>query len=229
MPNFDPQTAKLCVNLAANCYNGPWQIESAEAHVTITTAADGTQYVCFRGSKSAQDWIEDGEVDLVKWATYGKVHAGFLKSFSSVYLQLQKTLRMDMPVIVTGHSLGGAQAVLGAFNLAGCGFKVLSCYTFGQPRVGNIAFAKACNKAVPNHFRFVNEQDIVPRVPFPHCYWHSGTAYFIEKGVVGNWPKLRPLVWMDLTGVLWAFTKKRQVAFLVDHHTSFYQAAILKL
>ena len=41
---------------------------------------------------------------------------------------------------MTGHSLGGALALLGGSMMAYKGFPVSEIYTFGQPRVGNDLF-----------------------------------------------------------------------------------------
>ena len=66
---------------------------------------------------------------------------------------------------VTGHSLGGALATLAAFDLTQQ-FRVdTTVYTFGQPRVGNRAFATEYNATVIKHFSVANGHDPVARVP----------------------------------------------------------------
>lgn len=65
--------------------------------------------------------------------------------------------RDDLDVILTGHSLGGALALL-----AGIRMDHASIYTFGMPRVcesGLIADLPAC------HYRYVLEGDPVPNLP----------------------------------------------------------------
>lgn len=66
-------------------------------------------------------------------------------------------------VLVTGHSLGGALAMLAAHDIA----KALealdrntsvACYTFGAPRVGNYAFASEYGAAVPDSWSIINDQ-----------------------------------------------------------------------
>ncbi|WOL08516.1 hypothetical protein Cni_G17269 [Canna indica] len=102
--------------------------------------------------------------------------------------------------IVTGHSLGGALAVLFPAILV---FhkeeellkKLLGVYTFGQPRVGDQQFvrfmeAHLCHP-VPKYLRMVYCNDLVPRLPYDNktfLYKHFGTcAYYnslyIEKDV----------------------------------------------
>ena len=51
---------------------------------------------------------------------------------------------LQVKVMCTGHSLGGAVATLAAHDIVTfCGVapERISCYTFGCPRVGNHAFA----------------------------------------------------------------------------------------
>lgn len=63
---------------------------------------------------------------------------------------------------VTGHSLGGAMATICASRLSAQGMNVEGLYTYGSPRVGDGEFV--ANLKV-NHFRFVNNNDAVPKVP----------------------------------------------------------------
>lgn len=69
---------------------------------------------------------------------------------------------------VTGHSLGGAMALLAAQRIAdrheGLG-RTPILYTFGQPRVGNFKFAELVAQDVPSFFRVINNADVVPHVP----------------------------------------------------------------
>ncbi|XXX72335.1 lipase family protein [Sorangium sp. So ce134] len=87
---------------------------------------------------------------------------------------------------ITGHSLGGALAVLAAAILhldPGLEYlrqKLRGVYTFGQPMVGYEDFAKFCGKQFGNKtFRHVYGKDIVPRQP-PRStgrFMHFGEEY----------------------------------------------------
>jgi triacylglycerol lipase len=82
----------------------------------------------------------------------------------------------------TGHSLGGALAVLAAAHLLAEGHRVNGLYTFGQPRVGDETFATECvNRLAKQYFRFVNNNDTVTRVaPRVLGYAHTGEVRYID-------------------------------------------------
>jgi len=98
------------------------------------------------------------------------VHKGFYNSYLSIARQVNlaaKSLLADCQhchVYITGHSLGGAIATLAAADL----YSVtpdLTLYTFGSPRVGDLAFATYFDKVVPDTFRLVHNADLVPHIP----------------------------------------------------------------
>jgi len=126
------------------------------------------------------------------------VHGGFWRALNQVWLSKimpNIALLRSKPLWITGHSLGGAIAVLAAMRL----FRELpggptaqGVYTFGQPRVAKLGFA-AAYQASPlwnRTFRFVNNMDIVPRVP-PRVlkYCHVGRCgFFNNNRVLGSQP-----------------------------------------
>ena len=81
----------------------------------------------------------------------------------STYLQQNPGFK----VLVTGHSLGAAIAVFCTLDLVIEMPNVqVYHYTFGQPRVGNAAFASFFQKhAKAASFRFTHNHDIVPHLP----------------------------------------------------------------
>jgi triacylglycerol lipase len=152
--------------------------------------------VSFRGTQPRQpmDWFADFDALPAKWGhAAGVVHKGFLNALHAVWGRalaggreiLPKRLldRGNRKVWLTGHSLGGALAELcaaQAFFISQV--PIQGVYTFGQPRVGNEAFAGAVHAAFgPRIFRFINDRDIVPRVPlFGMGFRHYGNETFFN-------------------------------------------------
>ncbi|KAJ0408601.1 hypothetical protein P43SY_008948 [Pythium insidiosum] len=131
--------------------------------------------VAFRGSMDVMNWIDN--LTFVKKKAYPKfphvrVHEGFFWVYMSVASQVVPAVRKllkthpNAPVIVTGHSLGGAVTALCAFDLALLHhIPVNAVYTFGEPRVGNDAFSAELHHAIPSIFRVTHFRDVVPHLP----------------------------------------------------------------
>ncbi len=95
----------------------------------------------------------------------GTVHGGFGRAFSSVRKDTEDALKAfpDATCYFTGHSLGGAIAVLAA---AAFRDRAAAVCTYGQPRVGDTVFSGAYDQELGEMtFRFVNNYDIIPHVP----------------------------------------------------------------
>ena len=84
--------------------------------------------------------------------------------------------KYNVDIMITGHSLGGALAVMAAAHIQNKYNAVNVLYTQGQPRVGNDDFAKFMTSFIPNTYRIVDYADQVPHVPqsilwFKHSGW----------------------------------------------------------
>lgn len=138
--------------------------------------------VAFRGTQNVGNCLTDLETPLVTHAAYpGHVHRGFAEAVDEVWLEVLRLLGpadRAKPLWVTGHSLGGAMATLAAVRLVNCGYTVRAAYTFGSPRVGDRLFRHAHRVA---HYRFVNDNDLVPHTPFRWCYKHVGQLKLLDE------------------------------------------------
>ncbi|MFM7248825.1 MAG: lipase family protein, partial [Planctomycetaceae bacterium] len=97
--------------------------------------------VAFRGSDDFGDWFAN--LDLAMDPT-GEVHRGFAAAYTSVQDQLRAALRHRgvRQAWITGHSLGGAMAVIAALDLLlGPAVGVRGVMTFGQPLLLAPSFA----------------------------------------------------------------------------------------
>lgn len=130
--------------------------------------------VTFRGTESASDWMSNLNVTTRTIPGVGPVHAGFLGQFQALQPELERLLqpRPKLPLLVTGHSLGGGIAVLAAITWASTR-SVRALYTYGQPAVAKGNAASIIGTTLTERYhRLVNDADIVPRVP--PGYRHAG-------------------------------------------------------
>ena len=156
--------------------------------------------VAFRGSEGRlrdgdvypgyiwADWVTNFSFWPEPWEKGGKVHRGFKAALAEIWTDLEaylSELRMNnLKIWLTGHSLGAALATLAADRCDG----VQGLYTFGSPRVGDKVFNEAFNV---NTYRFVNNSDIVTKVPPSGMFKHVGELKFIDSnGIIHDRPNL---------------------------------------
>lgn len=171
------------------------QVQSIDHGATQAFVFTGTDccIVAFRGTeKLLEDWLADLDArqDPSPWGLPEtiSVHEGFFRALEAVWADLDRVLApLRCPIWFTGHSLGGALALLAAYRLHHCapasGHAVAGVYTFGQPRVGNTGLASYCSTELAQRvFRYVNASDIVPLVPPSKSadYHHFGQARYFD-------------------------------------------------
>jgi triacylglycerol lipase len=132
-----------------------------QAYVAVRSNA---VIVAFRGTEPTrlQDFTTDRKARLVPFETkfrisgWGQVHEGWADGAHA---------HRTKSVWITGHSLGGALAMVTAAVLAK-DHPIAGVYTFGQPRVGDPAFCARYEETLGGiTFRCVNDRDLVPHVP----------------------------------------------------------------
>ena len=145
--------------------------------------------IAFRGTESPtsfeglKDWLLSDAVNLLilptgrlgtDFAAAGvgaRFHQGFINALDDVWLPLftgveGELKRVDRPLWITGHSLGGALAVLSAWLFQRRFVNVHQVYTFGGPMIGNVEASKAFDRELAGKiYRYVNGPDPVPRLP----------------------------------------------------------------
>jgi triacylglycerol lipase len=146
---------------------------------------DDVAVIVFRGTNPAE--IQDWYINLnnrSQKTDHGNVHAGFWNGYDSLHGQLIKILDSRKPkrIWITGHSLGGALAVVCSYRLSSMeNLEIAGVMTFGQPKVGNSAFCKHMESTLSGRMvYFVNESDVVPRVP--PSFEHYGSLVWYKAG-----------------------------------------------
>ena len=148
--------------------------------------------VSFRGTE-VNDVFDDARFALVRWNEAGaKVHHGFREAFERIEPRLGDALASIGPertLWFSGHSLGGALAVLAADRFG----RANGILSIGSPRVGNAAFASQfASRFRAVTARYVSNRDLVARVPprRPFGYEHVGELRQIDAngGVSGTIP-----------------------------------------
>ncbi|CUG86636.1 lipase 3, putative [Bodo saltans] len=161
--------------------------------------------VSFRGSADFANWIADFDFFMMPYPDAEcvgcQVHTGFFQ----VYQELAAAVLRDVSelliahpsaeVLVTGHSLGAAIAMHAGVDIArkisGAHSKTY-VYNFGEPRLGNPAFAAWSAAVLPagKQYRLTHATDPVPHLPpmdfgFLHArhelwYNNNGNTSFIH-------------------------------------------------
>ena len=163
--------------------------------------------VAFRGTeKKVQDWLTDANCVPEDVGGGRKVHRGFLKALAGNQDASDRTVKdivesvlssdkaqdaqgKPLPVFMTGHSLGGALAVLTTVLVAAAVNG--ACYTYGGPRVANYEFFRKVKTPV---YRVVNSADAVPRVPPGAGMWLLCGAIRGAAWATAWWPGISGLL-----------------------------------
>lgn len=155
--------------------------------------ADDAIVVAFRGTVDIQNWIANIDAAQVNYQGCQGclVHQGFYNAFQSIAAYLRKNVQSlqalfrDAKIYVTGHSLGGGLATLGALDIKEIFGRVDQFYSFGQPRVGNELLSTFFTNSIPSRFRVIHYADIVPHLPpqTPLPYAHFSFEIWYDTGM----------------------------------------------
>ena len=152
--------------------------QSTGGNAFLARQMDGVLILSFEGTTDFQDKLADVSLERVNYAgclaysTSCGIHVGFLGRYNLIVPQLLQALTEAIPVgekslhpiVLVGHSLGGAVATIAAYELSLAGYLVIGVYTFGSPRVGNEAFSVAYNMLVGRaSSEFYNKQPLSAR------------------------------------------------------------------
>jgi triacylglycerol lipase len=177
-----------------------------------------TAVVALRGTATNTEWWDDFHWDLVPFTQVqngGKVAQGFYDLYNSFGTmtpgQQQSTPApatfaadvaqaassglaaevdpADLPLVVTGHSLGGALATLLVANLTANTPLQPQAWTFASPQVGDATFAARYAGLSTVSWRIYNLVDVVPYFPVDifDSYQAVTTGYAINSLGTAKW------------------------------------------
>jgi len=183
--------------------------------------------IACRGTEPTQ--FNDIKADLravpVMAETVSRVHKGFKTEVDDLWPMIcediDRKVNLKKQLWFCGHSLGAAMATIMASR---CKHNdslndPIELYTYGSPRVGWKAY---CNSLNVIHHRWVNNNDIVTRVPLAIMgYVHHGEEHYINAyGQVRNptgWQRIK-----DRFRGMWMGLKKGKIDNFGDHNMSDY-------
>lgn len=150
----------------------------------VVASDDKAVVVAFRGTAEPVDWLTDARIVGHRIAD-GKIHKGFFQVVDAIYkdayAEAVKQGAENKSVWITGHSLGGAMAlVFGYRALTENELAPGGIITFGQPLAFSPTLAQfLLDKFNTKYVRFVNSFDPVPRL-LPN-YRHAGSRIYMKS------------------------------------------------
>lgn len=167
-----PISDLVCIQAINDLYNQKGNFD----HIFDGTGTDGVYcgikyingntLVVYRGSITFEDWAKDFFTiphEIISHPKLGDLHAGFALGSTKMIDKIIPLIRGE--VILTGHSLGAAQAPIGAGLLVDAGIIPKAVITFAAPKPGYIQLANLL-EPIKEIREYVNMNDLVTHVPF---------------------------------------------------------------
>jgi triacylglycerol lipase len=177
-----------------------------------------TAVVAIRGTETQMEWWDDfhwGMVPFTRVTNGGNVASGFFDIYNSIGTmapgddptrsapsavahEVAQTATSnlgtgldpsDLPMVVTGHSLGGALATMLVADLAANEGMKPQAWTFASPKVGDATFAARYGALSTVSWRIYNQVDVVPYFPADatDSYQPVTTGYAINSMGKAKW------------------------------------------
>lgn len=159
------------------------------SYFLATDNAAKKHIIAVRGTANIDNALVDVKFKLrLDDRTNVRLHRGFVHAATGIYQDVREHLEQDYEISTTGHSLGGAVAMILAMYLDTDQYSVGQVITFGQPKVTTISGARKYKHL--KIVRVVTPNDVVPLVPplAPtdsfglSIYWHLGTEVILLSG-----------------------------------------------
>lgn len=191
----------------------------------LARTAEGITVWVWRGTASRKAVLIDCDFPLIHppGDPY-RLHKGFWGGFIATQLLWNHANVTGYPLMIIGHSLGGALATIAGREVADH-FPDLAVRTFGSPRAGDRAFTTLYDRLVPNTIRVVHDEDDIPCLaPSAFGFEHvSGLLHLMndgkERGVARTF-------WDWITGATDRFIADLDGEGICDHFMARYQLTV---
>lgn len=149
----------------------------------------GVQVLSFRGSIAPEDFLRDAISEEAvaidpPWGTaVGHVPIGFIIGLIEAYTAILSLLDHAKDLVVIGHSLGAARALIFAGMMASNGRPPKEVVTWGSPMPGMLALKTLLSPITQRAYR--NRRDPVCDVPLPIELWpycHPSALIQVDSG-----------------------------------------------
>lgn len=143
-------------------------------------------------------WMHTGAEEFLL-ALDAKLGKGFLDAYRVVRNRILEWLKADgssnVPVFITGHSLGSAIAICAALDITETLGRFTLLYGFGSPRPGNPAFVDRFHSKIENNHLIQAKSDFATLLPPTGLgYQHLQSQTFFDA--VTNHPEVEDLNWL---------------------------------
>lgn len=164
-----------------------------------------TQVVALRGTATPTEWFDDLHWDQVPFAPVangGEVAEGFYDIYRTMTTMtpgqpettpgiagLAVAVDPAVPLVVTGHSLGGALTTMLVADLTANTPLTPQAWTFASPKVGDSGFAARYGALSTVSWRIYNIVDLAPWIPIDNndAYQHVTTGYALNSLTYARW------------------------------------------
>lgn len=204
-------------------------------YIVLTDDRTKTYYISIRGTNNSNNALQDIKFFRDSSFRLGiHLHTGFHRNAEIIADDLLSSLDKTYSVKVTGHSLGGAIALIVSWYLDYSGHLVDNCITFGQPKVTDTIGSRKMRGKIPLT-RVVNETDIVSLVPpaGTHRKRYSHLGELITLADNGKYCHLTEPGSLNFgVNSFWAFAAREGFSFyeigkeLPDHYMDAYHQNI---
>jgi hypothetical protein len=223
--------------------------ESSKSEINILIEVDHVnkvQWIAVRGSNNLRNWIlnlrymqRPFSKNFLSHRVVIDLHTGFYIAADDVYQHILPHLKPDYQSRLTGHSLGGAIAVILMMFLKEDSYQIEKCITFGQPKITDRRGAEMCQH-LPL-LRVINHKDAVPLLPpttiwtqLQGSYYHFGSEITLQHENGYNYKQHQEVLnysvnsfWARLLQVVAQEQLNNRTESIKDHDLRLYLSSIL--